>query len=85
MYEKMVEGGVPKEDARFILPIGTEVNMTFSANARTMLHIANLRERADSQWEIRDLTSKILDREFAEWMPFTYHLWREHGPTQISP
>lgn len=84
-YEILVENGVPEEDARFILPIGTKVNFTISANSRMLLHIANLRERADSQWEIREMTNKILDDEFKQWMPMTYHLWREHGPTEISP
>jgi thymidylate synthase (FAD) len=85
LYEAMVNAGVPKEDARFMLPIGTKVNMTVSMNARTLLHIANLREKANSQWELRSLTTKIIDEEFANWMPMTHHLWREHGPTQISP
>jgi len=84
-YKEMVDEGIPKEDARFMLPVGTKVNMTLTVNARTMLHIANLRERANSQWEIRELTNKIIDEEFADWMPVTYELWREHGPTQISP
>ena len=84
-YEEMVDAGVPKEDARFILPIGTKVNFTMTVNARTLLHIANLRERADSQWEIRELTNKIIDEEFKNWMPLTYYLWRENGPMEISP
>jgi thymidylate synthase (FAD) len=85
LYERMVDLGVPKEDARFVLPIGTKVNMSFSVNARMLLHIANLRERGDSQWEIRDMTTQVLDDEFQNWMPMTYHLWRDHGPTEISP
>lgn len=85
IYEDMVDNDIPKEDARFILPIGTKVNMTMSVNARTLLHISNLREKANSQWEIRQLTTKVLDEEFKDWMPMTYNLWREHGPTDISP
>jgi len=84
-YEALIEAGVPKEDARFILPIGTKVNFTVSVNARMLLHIANLRERGDSQWEIREMTNRMLDDVFKDWMPITYELWREHGPTEISP
>lgn len=84
-YEQMVDDGVPKEDARFMLPIGTKVNMTVSMSGRTLLHIANLRMRGNAQWEIRELTEQIVDDEFADWMPMTAHIWDEHGPTDIAP
>jgi len=50
-YETMVEAGVPKEDARFILPIGTKVNFTVSVNARMLLHIEDMRKTGEAQWE----------------------------------
>lgn len=83
-YENMVEAGVPKEDARFVLPIGTKVNMTVSMNARTLLHIEDMRKKGDAQWEIRELTELVHER-FAEWMPMTAQLYEEHGPNPIAP
>jgi thymidylate synthase (FAD) len=83
-YEAMVDAGVPKEDARFVLPIGTAVNMTVSVNARTLIHIEDMRAKADAQWEIRELTNAVHD-EFAQWMPMTTHLYEEHGPHKIAP
>ena len=83
-YEQMVEDGVPKEDARFILPVGTPVNMTFSGNARTMMHVLNLRQKADSQWEIRELSERIAE-EVKDWLPYTGAWWEENGPMKISP
>lgn len=83
-YERMVEEGVPKEDARFILPVGTPVNMTFSGNARTMMHVLNLRQKADAQWEVRQLAEKVID-QLGEWMPYTAHWWEQNGPVKISP
>jgi Predicted alternative thymidylate synthase len=80
----MVEADIPKEDARFILPLGTTVNMTFSGNARTMMHLFNLRQKANSQWEIRELTNR-LGNELEQWMPYTGQWWRDHGPMRISP
>lgn len=84
LYEDAVGNGIPKEDARFALPIGTQVNWTMSMNARALLHVANMRGRANVQWEARELTEKVLN-EFGAWMPITAHLWDEHGPIQLGP
>lgn len=83
-YEDLVESGVPKEDARFLLPIGTPVNMTMSGNARTMMHVLNLRQKASAQWEIRTLVNE-LSEYLHEWAPYTWHWWDEHGPMSNSP
>ena len=83
-YEQMVADGVPKEDARFILPIGTRVNWTMSMNARALLHLADMRAKSDAQWEARMLADKVLDA-FQEWCPITYALWEEHGPHKLAP
>ena len=83
-YQEMVDAGVPKEDARFMLPVGTPVNFTMSGNARTMMHVLNLRQKANAQWEIRDL-SELIVQELEEWMPYTGGWWRDNGPMKISP
>lgn len=83
-YEDMVDAGVPKEDARFVLPLGTPVNMTFSGNARTMMHVLNLRQKANAQWEVRELADRVADK-LEQWAPYTGHWWRENGPVKISP
>lgn len=83
-YKELVESGVPKEDARFILPIGTTVNFTIGINARSLLHIEDMRKTGEAQWEVRDMTERIHD-EFESWMPMTAHLYEEHGPHQLAP
>lgn len=83
-YETMVEAGVPKEDARFLLPTGTKVNLTMSMNARTILHIQNMRNAANAQWEARELSQKLFE-EFKDWMPRTAELYEEHGPQPLAP
>lgn len=84
VYEMLVDEGVPKEDARFVLPIGTPVNMTVSLNARALMHVLNLRGKGDAQWEIRAL-SDALRAEFEEWMWTTSLLINEHGPFTEAP
>jgi thymidylate synthase (FAD) len=84
LYEDMIEAGVPKEDARMVLPIGTRVNMTFTGNARTFLHLMDMRRKADAQWEIRQLSDMLLD-ELKEWMPYTFTYYEENGPNRLAP
>jgi thymidylate synthase (FAD) len=83
-YEDMVDAGIPKEDARFILPLGTPVNMTFSGNARTFMHVFNMRRKADSQWEIRQLSEKLADH-LKEWMPYSFGWYEDNMPHKIGP
>jgi len=83
-YEDMVDAGVPKEDARFLLPLGTPVNMTFSGNARTFMHLLDMRKKANAQWEIRQLSEKIID-ELKQWMPYTYKQYDRNAPHKLSP
>jgi thymidylate synthase (FAD) len=76
-YQELLDLGMAPEDARFVLPIGTEVNMVLSLNVRMLMHVADMRAAADSQWEIRELTEAILDRA-AEWCPLTFAHYDEH-------
>lgn len=83
-YHALLDAGVPAEDARYALPLGTQVNVTMSGNARTMLHVLNLRQRGNAQWEIRNLSEQLV-QELEEWIPHTAEWWEEKGPVQISP
>ena len=76
-YQELLDLGMAPEDARFVLPIGTKVNIVLSTNARMLMHVADMRAAADSQWEIRDLTERILDLA-AEWCPITFAHYDEH-------
>lgn len=69
-YQNLLEMGVPPEDARMVLPIGTKVNLVFTVNLRMLLHIADMRAAADAQWEIQGLTEQVLDLAL-EWAPIT--------------
>ncbi|MFC4551528.1 MULTISPECIES: FAD-dependent thymidylate synthase [Halorussus] len=76
-YQELLDLGMPPEDARFVLPIGTGVNMVMSLNARMLMHVADMRAAADAQWEIREMTEEILDLA-AEWCPVTFDYYEEH-------
>jgi thymidylate synthase (FAD) len=73
-YQELLDLGMPPEDARFVLPIGTGVNVVFSLNARTLMHVADMRAAADAQWEIRQMTEQMLDLA-ADWCPITFEYY----------
>lgn len=59
-YERLAELGIPKEDARFILPHGWESSLVMTMNARELHHFFRLRLCRRAQWEIRGLASNML-------------------------
>ena len=60
LYNKLVELGVPKEDARMILPNACETRMIVTMNVRELWHFFNLRCCNRAQWEIRELANTML-------------------------
>ena len=71
-YKYMVENkGVPKEDARYILPNATTTNIVVTMNARELLHFISLRSSKRAQWEIRELAQEML-RQLKEVAPVIF-------------
>jgi len=60
-YEELVKLGVPKEDARYLLPQAVESKIIVTMNARELMHFFTLRTCNSAQWEIRELAWKMLD------------------------
>ena len=59
-YEEMVKAGVPKEDARYILPNATVSEIVISANFRELRHIFEIRCMERAHWEIRQICLEML-------------------------
>lgn len=59
-YDKLVELGVPKEDARMVLPNACETRMVVTMNARELFHFASLRCCSRAQWEVRALANEMV-------------------------
>jgi thymidylate synthase (FAD) len=60
-YEKIVAAGVPKEDARYILPTSIKTKLVMTLNARSLMHLVWQRTALQAQWEIRELAVALLD------------------------
>lgn len=61
LYQHMVSDGIPKEDARFILPQGTSTALIMTMNGRELRHFLSLRCCNRAQWEIREMAVKMLE------------------------
>ena len=59
-YSKL-EKTIPAEDARYLLPNGCTTNITVTMNARELLHFFSLRCCERAQWEIREMSEKMLE------------------------
>ncbi|MBQ9325156.1 MAG: FAD-dependent thymidylate synthase [Clostridia bacterium] len=60
LYQRMVEGGIPKEDARYIMPQAVTTELIVTMNARELHHFFSLRTCNRAQWEIRAVADKML-------------------------
>ena len=60
LYERMVENGVPKEDARYVMPQAVATDLFLTMNARELRHFFSLRCCNRAQWEIRILADEML-------------------------
>jgi len=60
-YQKLLEAGVPPEDARYVLPNASTTMITVTMNARELLHFFGLRLCSRAQWEIREVARRMLE------------------------
>lgn len=79
-YQKLVALGVPREDARFILPHGMETRLVVTMNARELHHFFELRLCRRAQWEIQDAAREML-REVRAVAP---QLFDAAGPSCVT-
>ena len=60
-YKKLLDAGVPAEDARYLLPNAAESKIVVTMNVRELLHFFNLRCCNRAQWEIREMAHRMLE------------------------
>jgi thymidylate synthase (FAD) len=60
-YQQLRDLGVPKEDARFVLPNATATRIVTTMNFRELLHFFSLRITPEAQWEIRRVAIRMLE------------------------
>ena len=60
LYKQLIDAGIDKEDARYILPQGIMTSLQMTMNARELGLFFSLRCCNRAQWEIRELADKML-------------------------
>jgi thymidylate synthase (FAD) len=78
-YKKMLDAGIPAEDARYLLPNATQSKIVVTMNARELYHFFSLRCCNRAQWEIRELAWKMLDLV----KPLAPYVFMDAGPSCI--
>lgn len=59
-YDGLTDLGVPKEDARFVLPGGAETNLVTTLNYRSLLDVYHKRVvNPGAQWEIKAMVRRM--------------------------
>lgn len=88
-YKRMLSGGIAREVARTVLPVGIYSSMYVTCNARSLMAFLSLRtKREDSKFpsypqrEI-EMVAEKMEAEWARLMPITYEAFNANG--RVSP
>ncbi|MBQ7405301.1 MAG: FAD-dependent thymidylate synthase [Candidatus Methanomethylophilaceae archaeon] len=60
LYERMIDAGIPEEDARYVLPNACCTNIVVTMNGRQLRKFFMLRCCNRAQWEIREMANLML-------------------------
>ena len=80
LYQRMVDAGIPCEDARYITPQAVPTTLVMMMNARELRHFFSLRCCNRAQWEIRRMADEML-KQCRKAAP---ELFRKAGPGCVS-
>ena len=80
LYQRMVDAGIPCEDARYITPQAIPTALIMTMNARELRHFFSLRCCNRAQWEIRRMADEML-KQCRKAAP---ELFRKAGPGCVS-
>lgn len=77
-YEKLMELGVAKEQARLILPLNQYTEVYWTASFQAIMNFIELRDEATAQWEIREYAI-AMKKMMMELYPETTKVWFENN------
>ena len=75
-YEKLLELGVAKEQARALLPLSCYTEFYWTASFQAICNFIELRDKTDAQWEIRQYAI-VLKKVLHELYPQTTQIWED--------
>jgi len=73
-YDKMVDSGMAKEQARIMLPLSQYTEVYWTASFQAIVNFIELRAEKTSQWEIQEY-AKVMQKLMFEVYPKTTEIW----------
>ena len=78
-YDRMIDAGMAKEQARIILPLNQYTEVYWTASFQAIMNFIELRNEKTSQIEIQEYAKSLLDLMYDSF-PKTTKIWSEaHG------
>ena len=75
-YQKLLDIGVAKEQARMILPLNQYTEVYWTASFQAIMNFIDLRDEATAQWEIQQYAKAMKELMF-DIYPETTKIWFE--------
>tara|TARA_A100001391_G_scaffold145740_3_gene103396 strand:+ start:190 stop:894 length:705 start_codon:yes stop_codon:yes gene_type:complete len=75
-YDRMIEAGMAKEQARIVLPLSQYTLVWWTASFQSVMNFIELRDEPTAQWEIQEY-AKAMKKIMFETFPETTKLWSE--------
>ncbi len=82
VYERALEMGVARQQARLLLPVNIYSEMIWTCNARSLMHFLSLRNAPNAQMEIREY-AQVAEGFFFDVMPVTAQAFVDSG--RVAP
>ena len=75
-YERLLELGVAKEQARIVMPLSQYTEVFWTASFQAIVNFIELRDEPTAQWEIREY-AKVLKEQMSSIYPKTMQIWSD--------
>ena len=75
-YERLLELGVAKEQARIVMPLSQYTEVYWTASFQAIVNFIELRDEPTAQWEIREY-AKVLKEQMIAIYPKTMQIWSD--------
>jgi len=75
-YDRMIDAGMAKEQARIILPLNQYTEVYWTASFQAIMNFIELRNEKTSQWEIQEYAKVLLELMY-ETFPKITEIWSE--------
>ena len=75
-YDRMIEAGMAKEQARIVLPLSQYTLVWWTASFQSVMNFIELRDEPTAQWEIQEY-AKAMKKIMFDTFPETTKLWSE--------